>query len=194
MKEILKVVHDTECAALFKEGYNRIKLDDDEFSRMLRNSMPLGRNKAEYDERFRQLIVYVTVTVDDRYVLGYRRSGSEERLHDLWSIGFGGHVDFIVDACNSNAIVREMKEELGLKTQPQDYYFGGVIYNSDTPVDRVHLGLHFILPLKISDEIYPSDEGYDVTLYEYDKLKELNLETWSKTVLESNILDRMIKV
>jgi hypothetical protein len=48
--------------------------------------------------------------------------------------------------------------------------------------------------LKISDEIYPSDEGYDVTLYEYNKLKDLNLETWSKTVLESNVLEKMIKV
>lgn len=194
MKEILKVVSDADCASLFKEGYNRISLDDDELSQMIRTAKPLGRNLAEDDRRFRQLIVYVTVIVDDKYIMAYKRSGSEKRLHDLWSIGFGGHMDFVADGCESNAIIREIKEELGINTRPEDYYFGGVIYKSDTEVDSVHLGLHFILPLSEDTVIEPSDEGYDLTLYEYEELKDLNLESWSKCVMDSNILERLINV
>jgi hypothetical protein len=54
----------------------------------------MPRSAAECDPSFKQLIPYVVVKRSDTGTIAcYRRRGSEDRLHGLWSVGIGGHVD-----------------------------------------------------------------------------------------------------
>jgi len=191
MSEPLTVVPNKIASELLKEGYNFVKLNSAKMKKLLESSMYMDRDKAETDENYRQLVVYVTVFYDD-FVLTYRRSGSEKRLHDLYTIGLGGHVNFVVDGCYSSALIREIQEELGISTSAEDYYFGGIIYSNKTAVDRVHLGLHFVLPI-YDENVEISDEGYDLKLCTIEELKSLNLEQWSRLVVDSGVLDKSLR-
>src|SRR4051794_3879207 len=51
------------------------------------------RSNVETDPSVKQLIPYAILIREDQ-VFAYRRgkAGGENRLHDLWSIGVGGHI------------------------------------------------------------------------------------------------------
>lgn len=111
------------------------------------------RQVLETDPSFKQLIPYVLVTKGNT-VLGYTRgkAGGEDRLHDLVSIGVGGHVDTMFAAYNKDgeidfqdtvirAAQRELEEEIGFAPSRTDIELLGVILSDANPTDHVHLGL-----------------------------------------------------
>ena len=52
------------------------------------------RSAAEEDTKKKQIIPYIILqTADGGMTAAYNRQGSEKRLHDLWSIGIGGHIN-----------------------------------------------------------------------------------------------------
>lgn len=51
------------------------------------------RPRAEGDPSFKQLIPYLVVAGPGGTLACYPRQGAEARLHGLWSVGIGGHVD-----------------------------------------------------------------------------------------------------
>ncbi|MBF0203073.1 MAG: phosphoesterase [Desulfamplus sp.] len=54
----------------------------------------LDRPSAEKDKNFKQIIPYIIIQAESGNLTAiYRRKGSESRLHDLWSIGIGGHIN-----------------------------------------------------------------------------------------------------
>lgn len=109
----------------------------------------LPRARAEVDTRFRQIIPYIIVRCEDRY-LCYTRTdkGSESRLHHRRSLGWGGHVNLgdirltngkldverTLLACSE----RELAEELKI-TSVLDTQYLGLIVDDDNPVGRVHV-------------------------------------------------------
>lgn len=102
------------------------------------NSQWVDRASAEIDPSFRQVIPYITVISDQGNILVYDRAGSEQRLHGLMSVGFGGHIEEPEDILD--AAERELEEELGLihcRLHPSR----GPILLDDTMVDKVHMGL-----------------------------------------------------
>lgn len=54
----------------------------------------IDRPSAEQNRSFKQLIPYVLIQAEMGALTAiYRRGGGESRLHDLWSMGIGGHIN-----------------------------------------------------------------------------------------------------
>lgn len=157
------------------------------------------RSYAETCSEFLQVIPYIHVIVKDK-VLSYSRGGkgSENRLHNKRSIGFGGHVELydaaIDDVGNfdfkhtiNNCITRELVEELGEnefnggKTK-----FMGVLYDPTTEVGKVHLGISIQLTIdhiKVVGE-HQVVEKCDFSSFADLKKDKASYETWSGLVLD----------
>ncbi|HVJ81830.1 MAG TPA: phosphoesterase, partial [Planctomycetia bacterium] len=96
----------------------------------------LPRAEAELDPSFKQLVPYAVLRAGNA-VFTYRRgkAGSESRLHDLWSIGIGGHVNPedgppAAAACLA-ALEREIAEETHL-APGWNATLAGLIYDGRT--------------------------------------------------------------
>jgi predicted NUDIX family phosphoesterase len=157
------------------------------------------RGDAETDETRRQIIPYIIV-INEYYtneysfeVLTYKRGrkGGEERLHDLYTFGVGGHInpEDVIGKSDpiTNALYREIKEEIGL--DPDDFsqlnHVGWVALDR-TPVDRVHLGKIYIISIKQDaiNKIKPEEGAFEETKFmRPEDLTSLNMEDWSRTIL-----------
>jgi predicted NUDIX family phosphoesterase len=112
------------------------------------------------------------------------RGGADARLHDLGSIGVGGHLNPGDDDV-LGGLRREWHEEVEAAFDPQPR-FVGLLNDDTTPVGRVHLGLVFEIDAA----------GRPVAIREKDKLSggfapadavravADQLETWSRLVFE----------
>ncbi len=152
----------------------------------------LPRDRVEDDPRFKQIIPYLVLTWGGR-VWRYRRGkrGSESRLHALWSLGLGGHVNpgdetlfSVGPAAYGRAWRRELGEEVEVRS-PFRHRIVGLINDDRHPVGRVHLGVVHHLRLARPD-IKPREatitRGKMVTLDEV-KAEADGLETWSQLLL-----------
>ncbi len=142
------------------------------------------RGEAEHDPGWKQLIPYVVIR-DGRSVFLMRRTraGGDERLHERFTIGVGGHVN-PGDRGIAGALLREWHEELETAFDP-DVRMLGLLNDDSDSVGAVHLGL-----------VYEVDaRGRPVAIHETEKLSgafagpdELwsayeRMETWSQLVL-----------
>lgn len=147
-----------------------------------------------------QLIPYVVVRHGSEVVAYVRPSkGNETRLHGKVSVGLGGHVDLAdivhvdsvvdLDATLRDACVRELEEEVSLKVEPSSINWSGLIYRTDGPVDRVHLGV--VAEIEASDEmreaLRSSDETGELRFTNPSTITadmaEYEIEAWTKAVL-----------
>jgi predicted NUDIX family phosphoesterase len=111
----------------------------------------LDRPAAEEDPSHKQIIPYIAVVHRGRFLL-YRRTKrqGEGRLHDKFSLGFGGHINDIDGrpATATNLIlagmVRELNEELFLPSIRQ-LRVVGFINDDANAVGKVHLGVAFVV-------------------------------------------------
>jgi predicted NUDIX family phosphoesterase len=143
------------------------------------------RARMERDPSFKQVIPYLVLRDGERYFLMQRtRAGGDERLHDRYSIGVGGHMnpgDLNIDG----ALRREWGEELDADFVPS-FRIVGLLNDDTTDVGSVHLGV-----------VYEADvAGRAVGIRETDKLTGRfvepaevaavrdRLETWSQLVFE----------
>jgi predicted NUDIX family phosphoesterase len=120
----------------------------------------------------------------------YQRSkkGNEKRLHDLWSIGVGGHINPGDERDGRENIVmvaawRELEEEFKFFPKLESYekvlapY--AILYSEDTPVDQGHLGIVYMYDC--TKEVMKKSEDIATCLWVAPKkLAEYNLEGWSK--------------
>lgn len=152
----------------------------------------IDRSLAESDTKLRQVIPYILIrrnVLDSSQFFLFKRLGTqgEKRLHNLYSLGAGGHIN-PVDTSSDNpldaGLNRELEEELYL---PEKYtlQFEGWIYSDIDPVSCVHVGLVYILDvLKGEVRIRETDkmvgEWCDSILL---KEKEGAMEGWSRIVL-----------
>lgn len=104
--------------------------------------------ELEQDESQLQLICYTLVVDPQGRYLGYYRKGKEGRLHGLFSLGFGGHMQLQTSSYGSfvDSLQAEIRREL--QEEIPDFYSGegrlsrvGFVYDQSSPVNRVHLGL-----------------------------------------------------
>ena len=159
----------------------------------------MQRAFLENEPKFRQLIPYVVVKQDDKY-LAYKRetAGGESRLHNLFSIGIGGHVDavdavydekgvFQLQQTLSTGMYRELAEELGLTAADfQGMETIGYLAKNATSVDAVHLGIVLVAELKTEKAIASQEEALNLAGFlSVDELLALNLESWSETVVHA---------
>ncbi len=105
------------------------------------------RAVCETDESMLQLLPYIVVTNEDDQIFMYQRGdgGDESRLHSLYSIGLGGHMDTPPPAHDLLAhmrteAIREVKEEIGVVPAGVPMFFA-LLIDRTNPVGRVHLGI-----------------------------------------------------
>lgn len=143
------------------------------------------RREIEYDFTIKQVIPYVIVLDFKNDILIYRRRGTETRLHNLWSLGIGGHIND-TDRVPANfkatlfsGMKRECFEELG--TEVKGFSLIGIINEEQTDVGHSHIGIVFVT--RISHDLPASDELMDWKFVSHDQLSSYNFELWSSLAL-----------
>ncbi len=153
----------------------------------------INRSDAEKDVSYKQIIPYIVLqTKDLKKTAIYNRQGSEQRLHDLWSIGIGGHINPIDMETQTDSFLqiltvgmeRELKEELDQRPKSDLPHFVGVISEDITDVGKVHLGAVFRILTSTPEKFLPGLELFQFTWEKTNNLKQLNLELWSKLALK----------
>ena len=145
------------------------------------------RHLVEDDPSQQQVIPYCIVHCpdDDTYLITRRlRHSSERRLHNLYSLGVGGHVnpgdgerfDPVV-----GGLMREWQEEI-VCASPATARLVALLNEDSTPVGRVHLGLVFLVepeagPVAVRET--HKLEGEIMTL-EAMRRYYLSMESWSQ--------------
>ena len=151
------------------------------------------RIEAENDSSYKQIIPYIILqTKDHGKTAIYQRQGSEQRLHDLWSLGIGGHINPVdvntkKDSFKQILITgmqREIDEELEKMPEELSPEFVGVISEDITDVGKVHLGAVFRIKTNSPEKFLPGEELFQFTWAKTNSLHKLNLELWSTMALE----------
>lgn len=133
-----------------------IRLSEEELLAALESVHPawLSRAAAESNPEFKQWIPYVLLRNERDELAAYPRGGGEKRLHGLWSLGVGGHVN-PPDAASApmgrgyweqalwNGLRRELEEEYPGAARGETQFIG-LIHESQTAVGRVHIGAVFL--------------------------------------------------
>ena len=162
---------------------------------ILANHSFRSRAIVEDDPGFKQIIPYVVVRHENRYLLARRTNRqTESRLHGKYSIGIGGHInDTEKFATDQNVIEagleRELDEEIHLLGRRQSLNLVGIISDDSTPVGQVHLGLVFLLETDSAEFTVNEADLMTVEWATVEKLRECHaqMETWSQIVLEQVI-------
>ncbi|MEM4066674.1 MAG: hypothetical protein QXV17_07430 [Candidatus Micrarchaeaceae archaeon] len=158
------------------------------------NGRFVARDKAESDESIRQIIPYVIMqNANDLYLIVKRLSTqTEQRLHGMYSIGLGGHIND-QDTGDTpwmkflSGMEREMNEEVIIKKVLEAPKYVGVIMDSSTPVNKVHLGIVYLLKADIEGMNEKDKFSWDFLTFEQLLKYYDEMEVWSKYVM-TNIL------
>jgi predicted NUDIX family phosphoesterase len=98
------------------------------------------RDEVEDDPSWKQVIPYLVLRDGERLFLMKRtKAGADERLHERYSIGIGGHVN-PDDGGIAGGLTREWSEEIAADFTP-DFVPVGLLNDDDNSVGAVHLGL-----------------------------------------------------
>jgi len=146
------------------------------------------RDFVENDTSYKQIVVYGIIRYENN-ILTYIRNSGDKRLLKQLSIGFGGHINPIdnkkrfIKSILHNALKRELKEEIHLKPSDYNTKYLGLIDTNDTKVDKVHLGIAYLINLKFPDRLKPSKEVDNFVWRPLEEVYDLPLETWSNIAL-----------
>ncbi len=155
----------------------------------------MPRSQAEQDPSFKQLIPYVIMTHDGRYLSYVRgKRAGETRLVAKRSIGIGGHINPI-DADNSplfaylrdnylTAVQREVAEEVAVEAAHTDRIVA-LLNDESNEVGSVHLGIVHLWNLdapKVGKREQMMTQMAFMTSAELEEVRD-SLETWSALCL-----------
>jgi predicted NUDIX family phosphoesterase len=146
------------------------------------------RSEAEEDSSFQQIIPYCTVMHSDgTYLMTYRtKQSTESRLHNLYSIGVGGHVNDGGDDAVVSGLTREWQEEV-ICESPATAKLVGALADNSNEVGNVHLGLSFVVTPKSGHaSVREVDKLTGVVATDDDLTSHYQeMETWSQIVLDA---------
>jgi predicted NUDIX family phosphoesterase len=149
----------------------------------------MKRSQAEKDPSFKQLIPYVIMSCDGKYLSYVRgRRAGETRLVGLRSIGIGGHINpsddmpLFKDFYDTYlaAVKREVDEEVAVETEYTDRVVA-LLNDESNEVGSVHLGIvhHWILNNpKVSRREQMITQMAFMTAAELQDVRD-TMETWS---------------
>jgi len=170
--------------------------------RYLRNIFVQGvprfmpRWQAEKDPAYKQIIPYVIMTYDGKYLSYVRgRRAGETRLVGNRSIGIGGHINprddmplFNADFYQTyiTAVEREVAEEVSVKAHHSDYIVA-LLNDDSNDVGRVHLGIVHYWVLDSSQVGKREQMISQMAFMTPGQLQEVRdtLETWSQLCLDN---------
>lgn len=144
-----------------------------------------ARSEVEHDQSWKQIIPYLVLRDGERLFLMRRTSaGGDERLHERFTIGIGGHVN-PDDGDPLGGLRREWLEEIEAAFVP-DFQPIGLLNDDDNSVGAVHLGLVFSadaagrpVAIRETDKL----TGSFATLAEVEAVAD-RLETWSALLFD----------
>jgi len=170
--------------------------------RYLRNIFVQGvprfmpRWQAEKDPAYKQIIPYVIMTYDGKYLSYVRgRRAGETRLVGNRSIGIGGHINprddmplFNADFYQTyiTAVEREVAEEVSVKAHHSDRIVA-LLNDDSNDVGRVHLGIVHYWVLDSSQVGKREQMISQMAFMTLGQLQEVRdtLETWSQLCLDN---------
>jgi len=165
--------------------------DEKLYKIILKNFVFLPRKQLEQDSSYKQIIPYTIIVNPQKEIFLYQRfpTQREERLHNKYSIGIGGHIELVdfkrIEEIITSAAIRELKEEINLK-EPLQLKLQGFINDDTNPVGQVHLGV-----------VYQGEVKEKITVKEkklmkgsfcpIEKLLSIYplMETWSQILMDS---------
>ncbi|MGD0598150.1 MAG: hypothetical protein ABSA64_11605 [Sedimentisphaerales bacterium] len=150
----------------------------------------MPRPQAEKDPSFKQLIPYVIMTCNGKYLSYVRgKRAGETRLVAKRSIGIGGHINPTDDMplfgnfydTYLAAVQREVAEEVSIETKYKDRVVA-LLNDDSNEVGQVHLGIVHLWAL---DEPKVNRKEQMITQMGFMSIPELRLvrdtmETWSQ--------------
>lgn len=172
----------------------------------------VGRDLCETDISTVQVLPYVILAKNDGIDIKYftyqrGKAGNENRLHENFSIGVGGHIDNDISTTGGdlykliiNEALREVKEEVGLELMP--YQLAAALDNAilvhdcTNEVGKVHLGVFLVVKVLEGNQISSQEEGVlDNTSWNtFDQLFSMKLENWSRIALHPSIHPTIIRL
>ena len=194
MKENVLVVPTSGIAPLLQGNFSASNLDRC-LEYILANHSFRSRAIVEEDPSFKQIIPYIVIRHEKRYLLMRRTNRqTESRLHGKYSLGIGGHINDLDDPGSAKDVIRaglerELNEEVEIRGNRTSLDLAGIISDDSTPVGQVHLGLVFILQ---TDSDQCSIREADLMTAEWATVESLRekfplMETWSQIVF-SNVI------
>ncbi len=155
-----------------------------------KNLFYVDRDKAENDPTIKQLIPY-SILRRNEHVFRYLRApkGAEARLHGLWSIGVGGHIN-PVDGdpgyeAYARAFARELAEEVGINKRANLDKVVGLINDDSNDVGKVHFGI--VHEIEVGFELQFEDDALSNGSFQHPETHKLQVEkyeNWSKLIIE----------
>ncbi len=143
------------------------------------------RVEAEQDPTWKQVIPYLLMRDGERLFLMQRtRAGADDRLHDLYSLGIGGHLN-PQDGGVLPGLRREFHEEMVAAWEPEPRLLG-LLNDDDVLVGQVHVGVVFeadaagrSLSVRETDKLSGRFVAPDAVAAVYDRM-----ETWSQLLYD----------
>ena len=138
------------------------------------------RGEMERDRSWKQVIPYLVLRDGPRYFLMQRtKGGGDTRLHDLWTIGVGGHLN-PGDGGLAGGLRREWREEILADFEPE-FELVGLINDDTTDVGSVHVGAVYLadarsrpVAIRETDKLRGAFAAQDEVARVVDRM-----ETWS---------------
>jgi predicted NUDIX family phosphoesterase len=170
------------------EGWTGVRRGDlaAELAVVTRTGVFVRRGDAEEDPSHKQVIPYLVLRDGERWFLMRRtKGGGDARLHGLWSIGVGGHLN-PGDGDVAGGLAREWAEEVVADFEP-DYAPVGLLNDDTTPVGSVHIGFVYVAdaggrPVEIRET--EKLVGSFATTNEVAAVRD-GLETWSRLAFDA---------
>lgn len=194
------VVFERELLRRFVPGPGIHQLTVAQSQELLASLFPMQRSLAEDDFSVVQLVSQFLVTIGDRYAT-YKRTRRlpESRLHGVYSVLFGGHlntddvpplVSIFDPAVGPDFIQRELREELRFADPPQMHLLG-VIYDDSRAVSRQHLGVLYRVIASPGQSLEVGERGFLQQL-RFETAREIgarlgDFENWSELVFKALI-------
>lgn len=155
----------------------------------------MPRPQAESDPAYKQLIPYVIMSCDGKYLTYVRgRRAGESRLVGNRSIGIGGHINPVDNLplfekdfreTYEDAVKREVAEEVAVETNHTDKIVA-LLNDDSNEVGSVHLGVvhHWVLDSpRVSKREQMITQMAFMTPAELHEVRD-TMETWSQLCLE----------
>jgi len=184
--------------------FNGLQFDVDKYLRRIFAPGVLRfipRSQAEPNPAYKQLIPYVIIAHDGKYLTYVRgKRAGERRLLGNRSIGIGGHINpvdddaplFDMDFQNAyfSAVEREVAEEVSVKSAPTDRIVA-LLNDESNDVGSVHLGIVHYWTLESADVTRREQMITQMAFMTPAELHQVRdtMETWSQLCLDS--LDKM---
>ena len=156
----------------------------------------MNRGEVEDDPEYKQLIPYVIMSYEGKYLNYVRgRRAGEKRLVGLRSLGIGGHINPVDDEVPlfdtdfremyAAAVEREVAEEVNVEAGHSDR-IAALLNDDSNRVGSVHLGIVHYWRLD-SDEVSRREQM--ITQMDFKSVEELegvreSMETWSMLCLD----------